>query len=163
MGLWQVNATTGVATTIPVQGGPGIIGGDGLEIDGTTLYNVRGSGPNQVAVVLLRQSGTGWTAKWAGARSDETLDVPSTATLAGGWLWVINARFGVRRPPERAVLDLPAPGEVAGSALGSVEGDVGGAASREIVDGEAVAAVSLDVPEVQPAPRLATAARRGSG
>ena len=97
-GLWQVNATTGVATTIPVHGGPGIIGGDGLEIDGTTLYNVRGSGPNQVAVVLLRQSGIGWTAKWAGARTDETLDVPSTATLAGGWLWVINARFGVADP-----------------------------------------------------------------
>ena len=97
-GLWQVNATTGVATTIPVKGGPGIIGGDGLEIDGTTLYNVRGSGPNQVAVVQLSPSGTGWTAKWAGARSDETLDVPSTATLAGGWLWVINARFGVANP-----------------------------------------------------------------
>ena len=97
-GLWQVNATTGVATTIPVQGGPGIIGGDGLEIDGTILYNVRGSGPNQVSVLLLGQSGTGWTAKWAGARSDETLDVPSTTTLAGGWLWVINARFGTPSP-----------------------------------------------------------------
>ena len=96
-GLWQVNATTGVATTIPVQGGPGIIGGDGLEIDGTTLYDVRGSGQNSVAVLLLSQSGSGWTAKWAGARSDETLDVPSTTTLAGGWLWVINARFGTRR------------------------------------------------------------------
>ena len=60
----------------PSKGGPGIIGGDGLEIDGTTLYNVRGSGPNQVSVLLLRQSGTGWTAKWAGARTDETLDVP---------------------------------------------------------------------------------------
>ncbi len=101
-GLWQVNATTGVATTIPVQGGPGIIGGDGLEIDGTTLYNVRGSGPNQVSVLLLRQSGTGWTAKWAGARTDETLDVPSTAALAGGWLWVVNARFST--PP---VLETP--------------------------------------------------------
>ena len=97
-GLWQVNATTGVATTIPVQGGPGIIGGDGLEIDGTILYNVRGSGPNQVSVLLLGQSGTGWTAKWAGARSDETLDVPSTTALAGGWLWVINARFGTPSP-----------------------------------------------------------------
>ncbi len=98
-GLWQVNATTGVATTVPVQGGPGIIGGDGLEIDGTTLYNVRGSGPNQVSVLLLRQSGTGWTAKWAGARTDETLDVPTTATVAGGWLWVINARFGTVPDP----------------------------------------------------------------
>jgi hypothetical protein len=101
-GLWQVNTTTGVARTIPVKWGPGIIGGDGLEIDGTILYNVRGSGPNQVSVLLLRQSGTGWTAKWAGARTDETLDVPSTAALAGGWLWVINARFTT--PP---VLETP--------------------------------------------------------
>jgi hypothetical protein len=97
-GLWQVNPATGVATPIPVKGGPGLVGGDGLEIDGDVLYNVRGSGPNQVAVVLLRQSATGWTAKWAGARTDETLDVPSTAALAGGWLWVINARFGNPSP-----------------------------------------------------------------
>ena len=98
-GLWQVNPATGSASAIPVSGGPGIIGGDGLEIDGTTLYNVRGSGPNQVAVVVLRPSGSGWTAKWAGARTDETLDVPSTTTLAGGWLWVINARFGTVPDP----------------------------------------------------------------
>ena len=93
-GLWQVDAATGVARAIPVNGGPGLIGGDGLEIDGTTLYDVRGSDQSSVAVLLLSRSGSGWTAKWAGARSDETLDVPSTTTLAGGWLWVINARFG---------------------------------------------------------------------
>jgi hypothetical protein len=92
-GLWQVNPITGAATAIPVKGGPGLIGGDGLEIDGTTLYDVRASDQNSVAVLLLSPSGSGWTAKWVGARSDETLDVPSTATLAGGWLWVINARF----------------------------------------------------------------------
>ena len=34
-GLWQVDAATGVARAIPVNGGPGLIGGDGLEIDGT--------------------------------------------------------------------------------------------------------------------------------
>ena len=97
-GLWQVDATTGVARAIPVKGGPGLIGGDGLEIDGTTLYDVRGSDQSSVAVLLLSRSGAGWTAKWAGARSDETLDVPSTTTLAGGWLWVINARFGTPPP-----------------------------------------------------------------
>jgi hypothetical protein len=99
-GLWQVDATTGVAQVIPVKGGPGLIGGDGLEIDGTTLYDVRGSDQNSVAVLLLSRSGSGWTAKWAGARSDETLDVPSTTTLAGGWLWVINARFSTPPVPE---------------------------------------------------------------
>ena len=59
---------------------------------------MRGSDPNQVVRPAARPSGTGWTAKWAGARSDETLDVPSTTTLAGGWLWVINARFGTPSP-----------------------------------------------------------------
>jgi hypothetical protein len=93
-GLWQVNPTTGVTSPIPVKGGPGLVGGDGLEIDGTTLYDVRGSDNSSVSVLLLSPAGSGWTAKWAGARTDETLDVPSTATLAGGWLWVINARFG---------------------------------------------------------------------
>jgi hypothetical protein len=97
-GLWQVDTTTGAARAIPVKGGPGLIGGDGLEIDGTTLYDVRGSDQSSVAVLRLSRSGSGWTAKWAGARSDETLDVPSTATLAGGWLWVVNARFGNPSP-----------------------------------------------------------------
>ena len=41
---------------------------------------------------------TGWVARWRGARTDDTLDVPSTATLAGGWLWAVNARFDVASP-----------------------------------------------------------------
>ena len=97
----------------PRQGGPGHHRRRRARDRRDDLYNVRGSGPNQVSVLLLRQSGTGWTAKWAGARSDETLDVPSTATLAGGWLWVINARFGTPPPFTSALLDHPAPGEVA--------------------------------------------------
>ena len=97
-GLWQVDPASGVATEIPVRGGPGIVTGDGLETDGTILYNVRGSGQNEVSVLRLSPTATGWSAKWAGARTDETLDVPSTATLAGGWLWAVNARFGVASP-----------------------------------------------------------------
>jgi hypothetical protein len=96
-GLWHVTAA-GTTTPIPVAGGPGIIGGDGLETDGNVLYNVRGSGQREVSVVRLTTVGSGWTAKWAGARTDSTLDVPSTATLAGGWLWAVNARFGVPSP-----------------------------------------------------------------
>ncbi|KGN40012.1 hypothetical protein [Knoellia aerolata] len=97
-GLWQVDPASGVATEIAVKGGPGITGGDGLVIDGSTLYNVRGSGQNEVSVLLLTRTGSTWAAAWRGARSDETLDVPSTATLAGGWLWAVNARFGVASP-----------------------------------------------------------------
>ena len=97
-GLWQVDPATGVTQSIPVSGGPGITGGDGLETDGSVLYNVRGSGQYEVSVLRLSPTATGWAAKWVGARTDETLDIPSTATLAGGWLWAVNARFGVPSP-----------------------------------------------------------------
>ncbi|MEO7268937.1 MAG: hypothetical protein ABIW49_07010 [Knoellia sp.] len=97
-GLWQVDPATGEAAEIPVSGGPGIVGGDGLALDGSTLYNVRGSGQAEVSVVELVPVGSAWAARWRGARTDETLDVPSTATLAGGWLWAVSARFGVASP-----------------------------------------------------------------
>ena len=97
-GLFRVDTATGHATAIPVKGGPGLVGGDGLEIDGTTLYDVRGSGQHEVSVLQLEASASGWSALWRGARTDDTLDVPSTATLAGGWLWAVNARFGIASP-----------------------------------------------------------------
>jgi hypothetical protein len=52
-GLFRVDTATGHATAIPVKGGPGLVGGDGLEIDGTTLYDVRGSGQHEVSVLEL--------------------------------------------------------------------------------------------------------------
>ena len=97
-GLFQVDPATGQAVAIPVKGGPGLVGGDGLEIDGTTLYDVRGSGQHEVSVLELVATAVGLVRLWRGARTDDTLDVPSTATLAGGWLWAVNARFGVASP-----------------------------------------------------------------
>lgn len=116
-GLWQVDPKTGTTREIPVTGGPGIIGGDGLEISGETLFNVRGSGQKEVSVLRLKarrhgKHGSGkhdsgkhhdhgvttWSARWVTALTDPTLDVPSTATLAGGSLWAVNARFGVASP-----------------------------------------------------------------
>lgn len=102
-GLWQVDPATGEAAEIPVSGGPGITAGDGLELDGSMLYNVRGSGQHEVSVLELVPVGSAWAARWRGARTDETLDVPSTATLAGGWLWAVNARFGVASPGTVAI------------------------------------------------------------
>ena len=97
-GLFAVDRSTGVAVEIPVAGGPGLTGGDGLELEGSTLYDVRGSGQAEVSVLDLAATPAGWVARWRGARTDDTLDVPSTATLAGGWLWAVNARFGVASP-----------------------------------------------------------------
>ncbi len=97
-GLWQVSPRSGAARSVPVIGGPGITAGDGLLVEGRTIYVVRGSGPAEVSVLTLDRTRSGWSARWRGARTDETLDVPSTATLAGGALWAVNARFGVADP-----------------------------------------------------------------
>lgn len=97
-GLWRVKPATGITSPIPVTGGPALTGGDGLEIHGRVLYDVRATGNYQVSVLRLSRTGSGWEATWISSLTDETLDVPSTATLAGGWLWTVNARFGVASP-----------------------------------------------------------------
>jgi hypothetical protein len=107
-GLWQVAPATGATRSIPVAGGPGVTSGDGLLADGDILYNVRGSGLNEVSVLQVRPGASGWTAKWQGARSDRSLDFPSTATLAGGWLWAVNARFSTPGTVPYWITRLPA-------------------------------------------------------
>ncbi len=109
-GLWAVDPGTGRAAEVPVHGGPGITGGDGLELDGAIVYVVRGSGQQEVSVLRLQAAADGWAAQWRGRAEDDTLDVPSTATLAGGWLWAVNARFGVADPGSASywVTRLPA-------------------------------------------------------
>jgi hypothetical protein len=97
-GLFTISPRTGEARPLPVEGGPGITAGDGLELRGSLLYVVRGSGQNEVSVVRLRRAGGGWTATWKGALTDPALDVPATATFALGRLWAVNAWFGVPSP-----------------------------------------------------------------
>gem|GEM_PF-1232707 len=98
-GLYAVDPTTGVAAVIPVTGGPGITGGDGLELRGKTLYVVRGSGMAEVSVLKLKREDGAWRATWLRALSAAgQLDVPSTGTLAAGALYVVNARFGTANP-----------------------------------------------------------------
>lgn len=96
--LWQVDPRTGDTRSVPVLGGPGLSGGDGLLIEGRTIYVVRGSGQAEVSVLTLDRHRGAWLARWRGARTDTSLDVPSTATVAGGALWAVNARFGVADP-----------------------------------------------------------------
>ncbi len=97
-GLYTVDPATGVVTALAVRGTPAITGGDGLELLGNRLYVVRGSGRASVTVVDLRRTRTGWTGVVRGELTDPRLDVPSTATLALGRLWAVNARFGVADP-----------------------------------------------------------------
>jgi len=97
-GLWNTDPTTGATVEIPVRGGRRLTGGDGLELAGSTLYDVRGSGEGEVSVLRLVEGAGRWRAEWRGVRRNGTLDVPSTATVAGRWLWAVNARFGVASP-----------------------------------------------------------------
>jgi hypothetical protein len=96
-GLWDVNTSTGQARAIPVTGTT-LTGGDGVERRGSTLWVVRGTDPASVAQLRLRRGAGGWTGRFQTRLTDPTLDVPSTATFARGYLWAVNARFGVASP-----------------------------------------------------------------
>lgn len=108
-GLWRVDPATGVTKQIPVSGGTGLVSGDGLELRGHTLYDVRGNGKPEVVVLRLERGKHGWTATWRGTLADPRLDVPSTATLSGGVLWAVNARFGNPSPGTAAYWITPLP------------------------------------------------------
>jgi streptogramin lyase len=93
--LFRVDPATGTATEIDL-GGATLSNVDGLELHGHLLYAVRNS--NQVTVVRLgSQLATGTV---LGNITDPSLDVPTTATVAAGRLWVVNARFGTGPTPD---------------------------------------------------------------
>jgi sugar lactone lactonase YvrE len=91
--LFRVNPVTGAARKIDLGGVT--LNGDGLELRGRTLYVVRGR-PDSVSVVRL---GKRLRSGRVLATLTDSLDVPSTATLAAGRLWVVNARFGTPPTP----------------------------------------------------------------
>jgi hypothetical protein len=85
--LFRVDPDTGVADQVDL-GGQVLPGPDGLELRGNTLYVVGGG---LVTVVRLgARLGSGVV---LGEITDPGLDVPTTATVASGRLWVVNARF----------------------------------------------------------------------
>ena len=96
-GLWDVNTRTGVARAIPVSGVT-LTGGDGVARRGSTLWVVRGTDRESVTQLRLHRRNGSWSATFRARLTDPTLDVPSTATFAGGLLWAVNARFGVASP-----------------------------------------------------------------
>ena len=94
--LFRVDPDTGVTTAI--GGDYDATLGDGLEIRGSTAWVVR----NQVeTVAVIRLNGRLTSATQVGTITDpDDLDVPTTATIAAGSLWAVNARFGT--PPAGA-------------------------------------------------------------
>jgi hypothetical protein len=92
--LYRVDPATGVATEIDL-GGDSVSSGDGILLDGQTLYVVRNF-LNRIAVVDLNPDAS------AGTVIDELTDsdfaVPTTVTEFGNSLYAVNARFGTPNP-----------------------------------------------------------------
>jgi sugar lactone lactonase YvrE len=92
--LYRVDPETGEATAIDL-GGEMVTAGDGILLEGRTLYVVRNR-LNQIAVVELADdllSGT-----LLEPITDSAFDVPTTVAGFGNALYAVNARFGVMDP-----------------------------------------------------------------
>ena len=91
--LFRVDPDTGIADEVDL-GGAELPAPDGLELRGNTLYVV---GDGLVTLVRLRVRLTSGVVLGVitdpGEPNNPLLDVPTTATVAAGRLWVVNARF----------------------------------------------------------------------
>ena len=96
--LYVVDPETGVADAIAL-GGATVMGGDGLLLDGRTLYVVQGRA-NQVTVVTLSPGLRSGRVTRTITSTD--FRFPSTVAEFGNALYVVNARFDVAPPPAPA-------------------------------------------------------------
>ena len=102
--LFRADPATGETTLI--EGDYDASAGDGIELRGATLWVVR----NQFDLVaVLRIDGGLTRATEIGTITDEDLDIPTTATIAAGSLWAVNARFTTPPTPDTtyAIVRLP--------------------------------------------------------
>ena len=92
--LFKVNAATGVADRIELTGGDAM-NGDGLLLDGRTLYVVQNQ-LNRVAEIRLSADfGSGTVLRHL---TNPNFQVPTTVAMSSGRLYLPNARFGVPSP-----------------------------------------------------------------
>jgi sugar lactone lactonase YvrE len=93
--LWRIDPATGTAAQVDLGGVP-LTNGDGLLLNGRTLYVVQNR-DNQIAVMRLDEDFTAGsvvtTIKSTG------FDVPTTLAMLRGELYAVNARFGTTDPP----------------------------------------------------------------
>ena len=87
--LFRVDPSTGVATRVDL-GGALLLNGDGLLLDGRTLFVVQNQ-LNRVAVVELNKEGTAGVV--TGFLTDPRFDIPTTVAEFGNRLYLPNARF----------------------------------------------------------------------
>lgn len=87
--LFRVNPRTGVARLVDL-GGAALTNGDGLLVEGRTLYVVQNQ-LNKVAVLKLNRSGT--RGHLVRELTNSGFDVPTTVASFGRHLYLPNARF----------------------------------------------------------------------
>lgn len=93
--LYHVEPETGIASMVDL-GGPNLLGnGDGILLDGMTLYVVQNR-LNQVAVVQLDNDLI--AGEIVETITSPAFDVPTTITEFGNFLYLVNARFGIPTP-----------------------------------------------------------------
>jgi hypothetical protein len=92
--LFKIDPATGVADRIELTGGDAM-NGDGLLLEGRTLYVVQNQ-LNRVAVIQLAGDlGSGTVVRHL---TNPNLQVPTTIDRSGSRLYLPNARFGVPMP-----------------------------------------------------------------
>jgi sugar lactone lactonase YvrE len=98
--LFRVDPGTGTAELVDL-GGELLPGPDGLELRGNTLYVVGGGVVTVVRLGARLASGVVLgVITDPGGPNNPLLDVPTTATVAAGRLWVVNARFTTPPTPD---------------------------------------------------------------
>lgn len=95
--LFRINPGTGTTTRVAVTKAR-LLNGDGLELQGDTLYVVRNMNNRVVALDLNRRL---TAAAGLAVLTHRSLDVPATAAVARGALWAVNARFEITKPTKR--------------------------------------------------------------
>lgn len=94
--LYNVDPATGVATRIDL-GGAAVPNGDGILLQGKTLYVVQNR-LNQIAVVELNSDLT--EGEVIDTITDSDFRVPTTIARFGNSLYAVNARFGTTPTPD---------------------------------------------------------------
>jgi sugar lactone lactonase YvrE len=95
--LWRIDTETWEMAKIDLEGDESVPNGDGLLLEGNTLYVVQNR-LNQIAVVELEP---GWASGTVPERlTDPDFRVPTTVTKFGNSLYAVNARFGTPPGPD---------------------------------------------------------------
>lgn len=96
--LFTLDPSDGTTDEIDLDGDT-VTNGDGILLDGKTLYVVQNR-DNQIAVVRL--SSNFESGEVVNRLTDDDFDVPTTIDESGSRLYAVNARFGTTDDPQRA-------------------------------------------------------------